>query len=114
MPIIAVLVGLLAILMFVPMLVAVSDSDWRSARGFLYPAVFGLFIAAAISTLQKPMSGREPASREILILVLVWLALPVVAAVPLVLLTPAIGSSGAWFEMVAALTTTGGTVYVDP
>lgn len=113
-PIIAVLLGLMALMMLVPVLFAVSEADWRSARGFLYPALFGLFVAAAIATLLRPMSARDSASREILTLVIVWIAIPMVACAPLVLLTPAIGMSGAWFEMVAALTTTGGTVYVEP
>lgn len=112
-PVTAALLGLLSLLMLIPAIHAVTDQDWRSARGFLYPALFGLFTSGGLATLLRPMSARETARHELITLVLIWISLPFVAAAPLVLVTPAIGLSGAWFEMVAALTTTGGSVYSD-
>ena len=110
-PVIALMLGLMALLMLVPALQAATESEWRSARGFLYPALFGVLVAAAIAVLLRPISSREPAEHELLTLLLLWLTLPAYAAFPLVLLTPSLGWSGAWFEMVAALTTTGGSAY---
>ncbi|MEM7056805.1 MAG: potassium transporter TrkG [Pseudomonadota bacterium] len=112
-PVTAALLALLSLLMLVPSIHAATDSDWRSARGFLYPALFGLFVAAGLGTLLRPMSVRETARHELITLLMIWVSLPIVASVPLVLITPSIGTSGAWFEMVAALTTTGGTVFSD-
>ena len=111
-PVVALLVTVMAIIMLVPSIQAATDADWKSARGFLYPALFGFFIAAALGVLLRPMRGRETPEHELLLLLVVWLLLPLYAAIPVYLLTPSIGPVGAWFEMVAALTTTGGTVYV--
>ena len=110
-PVIALMLGLMALMMLVPALQAATENEWRSARGFLYPALFGLLVSAAIAVLLRPISRHESAEHELLTLLLLWLALPAYAAFPLVLLTPALGWNGAWFEMVAALTTTGGSAY---
>ena len=110
-PVVAFLLGIMALVMLVPAIQAGSDGEWKSARGFLYPALFGFFIAGALGVLLRPMRARETPQHELLMLLLVWLTLPVFAAIPVYLLTPAIGPVGAWFEMVAALTTTGGSVY---
>jgi len=110
-PVIAVLLALTALLMLVPAAQAVTEGEWRSARGFLYPAIFGFFAAAALAVLLRPLAARATPQRELLTLLVVWLALPIFAAAPLVLLTPSVGVVGAWFDMVAALTTTGGSIY---
>ena len=110
-PVVSLMLGILALLMLVPMTQALTAGEWRNARGFLYPAIFNLFIAAALGALLRPMAVRETARHELLALLLIWLILPVFACIPLVLLTPSLGVTGAWFEMVAALTTTGGTAY---
>jgi trk system potassium uptake protein TrkH len=112
-PVIASLIGMLALGMLVPAIKAASESDWQEARGFLYASVFCLFVAAALAVLLRPMSSREFARHELSTLLLAWVLLPAFAALPLVLLTPQIGLLGAWFEMVAALTTTGGSIYPD-
>ena len=56
-PVIAALLALLSLLMLVPAVHAVTGSDWRSARGFFYPAMFGLLLAAGVSSLLRPMSS---------------------------------------------------------
>lgn len=110
-PIVALMIAILALAMMVPCIQAVSDKAWPSARAFFYSSVFCLLVSASIGVLLRPMSRSETAQHELLTLVLIWLFLPVFAAIPLGLLTPAIGVSGAYFEMVAAFTTTGGSVY---
>lgn len=110
-PITALLIGLVALMMLVPAVQAAVVAEWRIARGFLYPSITGLFAAAAIGVLLRPMEKGETAEHELLTLLILWTILPVYACLPLILLTPAIGWSGAWFEMVASLTTTGGSVY---
>ena len=110
-PIISFLVGLLAVLMLVPAIQAAGASDWKSARSFLYAAIFSGFVAGVFGQLLNPMGANLPARREIFRLLLMWTTLPVLACLPLVMITPALGLGGAYFEMVAAMTTTGGTVY---
>jgi trk system potassium uptake protein len=112
-PIIALLIGLLAFGMMLPAVQAAMEHEWRASRAFLYSAIACLFVAAALAVLFRPMGPRDTARRELSTLLIAWLLLPCFAALPLVLVTPWIGTLGAWFEMVAALTTTGGSVYRD-
>ena len=105
------LIALLAVLMLVPMIYALTDSDWRTARAFLFAAIFGILSAASIAVLLRPLKVQDSARHELLNLLLIWVLLSVFACIPLVLLTPSLGIVGAWFEMVAALTTTGGSAY---
>ena len=51
-PVIASLIGMLALGMLVPAIKAASESDWQEARGFLYASVFCLFVAAALWALR--------------------------------------------------------------
>lgn len=110
-PVIALLVGLLAALMLVPALQAGIADDWRTGRGFLYSSLFGMLAAATAAVLLRPMKAQDTARYELLNLMVVWVLLSLLASLPLILLSPEIGVSGAWFEMVAALTTTGGSVF---
>lgn len=113
-PVIPLLIGILAIAMLLPSLQAATEDQWRAARGFFYSSIFCLFVAAGLAVLLRPLGAREQARRELSALLIAWVLLPCLAALPLVLITPWMGTLGAWFEMVAALTTTGGTVYRDP
>ena len=109
--VISVLLAILGIAMLVPCIQAATDGDWRTARGFLYPSVGTLFAATGLAVLLRPMAERETAQHELLTLLLAWMILPFFAAIPLVLVTPSLGRVGAWFDMVATLTTTGGTAF---
>lgn len=113
-PVIAMLIGIIGLAMLVPAVHAATGGAWQVARAFVLSGVACLFAASCLALLLGPGSGGERAGREFRTLLLAWLLLPCFAALPLVLLTPGIGILGAWFEMVAALTTTGGTVYPDP
>lgn len=110
-PAVTILIGLLAVVMLVPMVHAIGESDWRSARSFLYAAIFSMFVAGVFSQLLNPMGAALPARRDIFRLILAWTCLPALAAIPVAMITPALGAGGAYFEMVAAMTTTGGTAY---
>ncbi|MEM0943270.1 MAG: potassium transporter TrkG, partial [Pseudomonadota bacterium] len=109
-PFLSLLVGVLGALMLVPTIMAATQGDWKSSRSFLYAAIFVLVASAAIRFV-SPAAPARTARRELAVLLFGWVFLPIFAAIPLTMVTPAIGLVGAWFEMTAALTTTGGTVY---
>ncbi|MEO0622547.1 MAG: potassium transporter TrkG [Pseudomonadota bacterium] len=94
-----------------PAIMAAADGEWRVARGFLYSGIFTVVAAALMGLALANRGHGGSARRELGILLLCWLIAPIFAAVPLILLTPSIGIWGAVFEMTAAFTTTGGTVY---
>ena len=113
-PMFPLCLGVLALAMLVPALFGLIQRDWASAREFLYTAIFTGFASA---TLAVALGSRERGVRDraaLRDLVICWVLVPLFAAVPLWLRTPYIGIWGAWFEMVGAFTTTGGTVYGDP
>ncbi|MEM1342945.1 MAG: potassium transporter TrkG [Pseudomonadota bacterium] len=113
-PIFAPMLAVLALAMALPLLFAVVESEWAMARGFLYG---GLFTAVSAGILGLALARDEAGGgvqRELLTLLACWIVLPVFAAIPLMLITPGIGWTGAVFEMVAAFTTTGGSVYGEP
>ncbi|HET7410941.1 MAG TPA: potassium transporter TrkG [Paracoccaceae bacterium] len=112
-PVLALLIGWLGLGMLLPSLKAALEYDWLAARGFLSSGVVCLFAAAALAILFRPHGRHEQSRRELTTLLIAWAVLPCFAALPLVLVTPWIGTLGAWFEMVAAFTTTGGSVYRD-
>lgn len=113
-PLFAPCLGITALAMAVPMLHALSEGDERTARAFLHGALFTGF-AAAIMAVALSGRGRAHATQtELTTLILSWILLPAFMAIPLVILTPQLGWTGAWFEMVLSFTTTGSTVYVNP
>lgn len=113
-PVLMQLVLLLALGMVGAGLYAMLKREALIAEGFFWSGGFCLFIAAALGVLFRPRDRHVQSQRELLTLLLAWALLPVIAALPLLIVTPSIGVIGAWFEMVAALTTTGGSTYPDP
>ena len=113
-PIFPLCLGVLALAMLGPALFGLIQRDWYSARGFLYTAIFTGFASAtlAVALGSRGRGGRDRAALRDL--VICWVLVPLFAAAPLWLRTPYIGAWGAWFEMVSAFTTTGGTVYAEP
>ena len=113
-PIFPLSLGVLALAMLGPALFGLVQRDWFSARSFLYCAIFTGF-ASAILAVALGWRRREGVGRnELRDLVICWVLVPLFAGAPLLLRTPYIGAWGAWFEMVSAFTTTGGTVYAEP
>ncbi|MEM8623840.1 MAG: potassium transporter TrkG [Pseudomonadota bacterium] len=110
----ALAAGVLAVSMLVPLIFAMIEGDERIARAFLYAALFTGFSAAIMGVALASGRARRGPESEIVTLLALWLILPCFAAIPLVLLTPSLGWVGAWFEMVASLTTTGSTGYLEP
>ncbi|MEM9784831.1 MAG: potassium transporter TrkG, partial [Pseudomonadota bacterium] len=95
------------------MLHALSLGDERVARAFLYAGLFSAFWAGIFWIALGSRKPTGKAQSELITLLVGWLVLPGFAAIPLIILTPQIGLTGAWFEMVTCLTTTGSSVYLD-
>lgn len=113
-PVFPLCLAMIAAGMLLPAAYGATVDDWGAAQAFLYVAIFTGFAAA---TLGVALSGRRPraaARGELIQLVTSWTLVPVFAAVPVWLITPFVGFWGAWFEMVSAFTTTGGTIYSEP
>jgi trk system potassium uptake protein TrkH len=113
-PVFPLCLGVLALAMLGPGLFGLIQRDWHSARTFFYCAIFTGFACATLAMALGLRRGDGIARNELRDLVVCWALVPLFAAAPLWLRTPYIGAWGAWFEMVGAFTTTGGTVYADP
>lgn len=111
---IALVLGLLGLAMLLPAVFATLQQDWRTGRGFLYAALFTLVIAGLIAFALGTNSTRESPRRELGALLICWLLVPLFSAIPFLLILPAFGFWGSYFEMIAAVTTTGGTAIGDP
>jgi trk system potassium uptake protein TrkH len=113
-PVVPLSLGVLALAMLGPGLFGLIQHDWHSARTFLYCAIFTGFACATLAMALGLRRNDGAARNELGDLVICWALVPLFAAAPLWLRTPYIGAWGAWFEMVGAFTTTGGTAYADP
>jgi trk system potassium uptake protein TrkH len=113
-PVFPLCLGFLALAMLGPALFGLIQRDWFSARSFLYCAIFTGFASATLAMALGTRRHGDAARSELRDLVVCWLLVPLFAGAPLWLRTPYLGVWGAWFEMVSAFTTTGGTVYAEP
>lgn len=113
-PVFPLCLGVIAVGMLAPAAYGLLEQDWLAMRSFLYAAIFTGFAAATLGVALSGRRGRGAARGELVQLVCVWALVPMFAAAPVWLLTPYLGFAGAWFEMVAAFTTTGGSVYAEP
>jgi trk system potassium uptake protein TrkH len=113
-PVFPLCLGVLALAMLGPAIFGLVQRDWFSARSFLYCAIFTGFASATLAMALGSRGHSDAARTELRDLVACWLLVPLFAGAPLWLRTPYIGAWGAWFEMVSAFTTTGGTVYAEP
>ncbi|MBY8975762.1 TrkH family potassium uptake protein [Rhodobacteraceae bacterium NNCM2] len=106
------ILGTIGLAMLLPASYAGLQQEWRVARAFLHSSIFAFISAAAVAML---MSGRyhPTARRELTVLMMSWMIIPVFAAIPVAIVMPAMGPVGSWFEMVASFTTTGGTAFDD-
>jgi trk system potassium uptake protein TrkH len=86
---------------------AMDDGLWPK---FLLAAALaagcGLILAAATARLKRELRARD----GFLLVTLGWLVLSAAAAVPLLLALPSLSFTGAYFEAMSGLTTTGSTV----
>jgi trk system potassium uptake protein TrkH len=108
-PVAALLVFALAALMLPPAILAALEGDWPSARIFAQHAGMAGLASVGLGLALAGARGRVVARAEILTVLLFFTLGPLVAAMPLQALVPALRLDGAYFEMVSTFTTTGAT-----
>jgi trk system potassium uptake protein TrkH len=110
-PLPVLLPGLVALVMFVPALHANIVGDFHVSRAFLYAGLLVLLLVALVALAIQSQSSRDPARGQFRGLVLVYLLLPPIMALPFHWAVPDTRAFNAWFEMVSSFTTTGATLY---
>ncbi|MHA3915855.1 TrkH family potassium uptake protein [Halovulum sp. GXIMD14793] len=105
---------LFAVLMFIPAAHALRISDFASARTFWYHGLFFIIISVIFGLALANRKRRSGGSRQLASLLLCYLILPVMMAMPVAHLVPWITFSQAYFEMLSCLTTTGSTLFSTP
>jgi trk system potassium uptake protein TrkH len=112
-PLLVVLAGILATAMFVPAIHALVRDAHAEARAFFYWGAMLLAVIAAIGLAVARHRSRNAARSHLVALLAAYAALPAVAAIPLAEAMGDTRAINAWLEMVAAATTTGGSLF-DP
>ena len=112
-PLILILTGLAALLMFLPALDALMRADTGVAGAFFYAGLLGLAAVLSIGlAIAGQVAGREPTDAQHLgSLLLAYLLLPLYLALPFY---NGVGNTtflNAHLEMVSSLTTTGATMF---
>ncbi|MDR9393496.1 MAG: potassium transporter TrkG [Roseovarius sp.] len=114
-PLLLVLAGISAVLMFLPALDALIRDDHSMARAFAYSGLLGLFvvfvIGLAISGEQRKKSGDLA---NLLSLFLAYTLLPLFMAIPFYEGLATTRFLNAYVEMVSCFTTTGATLFDVP
>ncbi len=100
----------LATSMTVPIVVAISYGEDRSAVAFAISFVATLFVGGSLILALQGRARFELKRHGLLLLGAFWLILPVCAAAPMLLSGALDAPVPAYFEAVSALTTTGATV----
>ena len=107
--VLSVLMVVFALAMLLPLGVSFMYGD--AARQAHYEAVLITFVSGATLWLLTRSSQAELQTRDgFLLVALVWTVLPAFATLPLLIHMPDLSFTDAYFETVAALTTTGSTV----
>lgn len=109
-PLITVLIAIAGVLMLVPAVHAVVVGARAEAAGFALGAGLTVLLATLLALAMAVRFRPGPVASVIL----GYVVLPPLLALPLWTAGAGLGPQLAWFEMVSALTTTGATVLVDP
>ena len=107
--VLSVVVVIFAVAMLVPLGLSLALGD--GAQRAYDEAILVTALAGAMTWLATRGEGGELQTRDgFLLVVLVWTVLPAFATLPLLIYLPKLSFSDAYFETVAAMTTTGATV----
>ena len=107
--VLSVLIVVFSIAMLLPLGISFMYGD--AARRAYYEAVLITFVSGATLWVVTRSRQAELQTRDgFLLVALVWTVLPAFATLPLLIYMPGLSFTDAYFEAVAALTTTGSTV----
>ena len=104
---------LLAGFMVVPAVVAFGFDEYPQALTFLVAAALTSFVGGGLAIATRGATQDVSKREGFLLAVLLWLLLPVFAALPLYFSSSFTTITDAYFEAVSGLTTTGATVLTD-
>ncbi|MBT0956939.1 TrkH family potassium uptake protein [Alphaproteobacteria bacterium KMM 3653] len=110
-PLFVILMGLGAVMMFVPVFHAVAVRDWLPARSFFYSGVLFSILTTLIGIATVDIKPRILARSHLSALLATFVVLPAMLAVPFYEGLQTTTFLNAYFEMVSSLTTTGLTLF---
>ena len=110
-PLPLLLAGALALSMAVPSIHALGRDEHREAQTFFYSGVLLLALIAAIATAAMRTKSSNITRSHLVALLTAFTVLPAMAALPMAGLLPDTTALNLYFEMVAAMTTTGGSLF---
>ncbi|MDF1872597.1 potassium transporter TrkG [Vannielia sp.] len=110
-PLIVILMGISALMMYLPVFHAVTVRDWLAARSFFYSGTLLLTLTIFIGIATYHLKARNLARSHLLALLITYTLMPVLLALPFYEAVRTTSFFNAWFEMVASLTTTGATLF---
>ena len=108
---IGIMVAALSAAMIFPAIVDAAAGNHASARAFGLSALIGAFAGGVVTLANRGPIDQVSARTALLLTAGSWIALVIVAAVPMRLSGEAISWTDALFESVSGLTTTGATVF---
>lgn len=112
-PLIVLLLGMTAVLMWLPAAHAAVTRDLATARAFFYAGAVILVLTIMLALATGTYAPRNAARSHLATLAGAYLVLPLAMLLPFVTAVPDTSLANAWFEMLSAFTTTGATAY-DP
>jgi len=113
-PLLVLLIGIAAVAMLIPALFGWSVGDLGPARDFLFGAAIFAVVFILMGFATASYSPRRRSVGHLASLVLAYVLLPLVLAVPFAEAVPDTRYLNAYVEMVSALTTTGATLFDQP
>lgn len=113
-PLFVALLGVTGLAMLIPSAYGFLNGHSESGRAFLYSGLIGMLLALFLALATARPTRQEPVRSLFALLALIYLALPAFMALPLTEAVPGLRPFDAWFEMVAAFTTTGATLFDAP
>ena len=106
---------MVASLMIVPLLISIMLVDEAQIRNFLIAMLLTTFISGAMYLSGRGARREAPRAIELLLIMLLFfIVLPLVAAVPFYSANQIENFPAAYFEAVSAITTSGGTIIAAP
>jgi trk system potassium uptake protein len=106
-----ILIGMMAIAMWLPAIHAAATDDEGTAQAFFYSGMIFLVLTGMIALSTTKDQPRNDVRSQLIALLGVYLVLPLMATLPVMQAVPDTSFGNVWFEMVSCFTTTGATVY---